>query len=96
MAKTLAVMVVSRRRNVGEFVKNVDNIEGSEVDAIFRGVSRENLRNRKVLVIKKPSTKGKTSCEEKQNVFQALPKLLLTPNPPPHQEKKFSFGGFLT
>ena len=48
MAKTLAVMVVSRRRNVGEFFKNADNIEVSEVDAIFRGVSVGNLRNHKL------------------------------------------------
>ena len=48
MAKTLAVMVVSRRRNVGELVKNVDNTEVSEFDAIFRGVSGENLRDHKL------------------------------------------------
>ena len=48
MANTLAVMVVSMRRKVGESVKNVDNIELSEVVAIFRGVPTENLRFHKL------------------------------------------------
>ena len=48
VAKTLAIMVVSTRRRVGESVKNVDNIELSEVVAIFRGVPTENLRFHKL------------------------------------------------
>ena len=48
MANTLATMVVSTRRRVGESVKNVDNIELSEVVVIIRGVPTENLRFHKL------------------------------------------------